>query len=311
MLTLLLLASFLGTLSAQYSLRAEYSGKSFFDGYNFVTYDDPTHGYVNYVDQNTAWAEGLVYVNGDNQVYIGVDYQNVASGRGRDSVRLESKDRYTHGLFVIDLMHMPHGCGTWPAFWTCGSDWPNNGEIDIIEQVHDETVNLQTLHTSPNCAMPDWSSASFTGSWASTNCDVYANNNAGCSIVGNANSFGSAFNANKGGVYAMEWTDSFIQVFFFPRDRVPGDVYSNDPNPNNWGMPVGKWLLGDNCSPNHFSGHQIIFDNTFCGDWAGSVWYDKCGQYASQSCQDYVKYNPYAFQDAYWLVNFVKVFAQG
>jgi hypothetical protein len=52
----------------------------------------------------------------DGATYIGVDYTNVASGRGRNSVRLSSKKAYTHGLIVLDLQHMPGGqCGAWPA----------------------------------------------------------------------------------------------------------------------------------------------------------------------------------------------------
>ena len=47
---------------------------------------------------------------------MGVDYKNVASGRGRPSVRIETKKSYQHGLFVIDIAHMSGGiCGTWPA----------------------------------------------------------------------------------------------------------------------------------------------------------------------------------------------------
>ena len=23
------------------------------------------------------------------------------------------------------------GCGTWPAFWLVGPNWPNGGEIDV------------------------------------------------------------------------------------------------------------------------------------------------------------------------------------
>ena len=38
--------------------------------------------------------------------------------RGRDSIRIASKQHYEDSVVVLDLMHMPTGCGTWPAFWT-------------------------------------------------------------------------------------------------------------------------------------------------------------------------------------------------
>ena len=76
---------------------------------------DPTNGYVTYVDQTTAQSGGLVNTS-SGSVYMGVDYTNVASGSGRSSVRLTSKNSYNHGLIVLDLAHMPGGvCGTWPA----------------------------------------------------------------------------------------------------------------------------------------------------------------------------------------------------
>lgn len=33
----------------------------------------------------------------------------------------------------MDSVHMPTGCGTWPAFWSNGPNWPDGGEIDIVE----------------------------------------------------------------------------------------------------------------------------------------------------------------------------------
>ena len=33
----------------------------------------------------------------------------------RNSVRIEGRRRFNRGLFIIDLRHMPAGCGTWPA----------------------------------------------------------------------------------------------------------------------------------------------------------------------------------------------------
>lgn len=55
--------------------------------------------------------------------------------RGRDSVRISSKQTYDDALFVLDLEHMPEGCATWPAFWTVTKKgpWPRGGEIDVIE----------------------------------------------------------------------------------------------------------------------------------------------------------------------------------
>jgi hypothetical protein len=48
---------------------------------------------------------------------------------------------------------------------------------------------------------------------------------------------------------------------------------------------------------------------TFCGDWAGNLWYKDavCGSQAP-SCQSFVQNNPSAFTDAYWLVNSLKVY---
>jgi hypothetical protein len=31
--------------------------------------------------------------------------------------------------------------GTWPAYWLCGPNWPQGGEIDIIEGVNLDTID--------------------------------------------------------------------------------------------------------------------------------------------------------------------------
>jgi hypothetical protein len=101
-------------IAAPYVLSANMSGPSFFDAFDFFTDADPTNGYVNYVSRAQAQAEGLIDASAaDGNVYIGADSRNVASGRGRDSVRLQSKERWTTGLFIMDLLHMPTGCATW------------------------------------------------------------------------------------------------------------------------------------------------------------------------------------------------------
>jgi len=130
-------------------------------------------------------------------------------------------------------------------------------------------------------------------------------------------SFGSTFNSNSGGVYAMLWDDSGISVFFFPRQSIPSDITSGDPDPSGWGLPVAKWPAGA-CNPfQYFKDHVAIFDTTFCGDWAGGVWAGSgipgqdlsCAQITGQpSCQAFVLSNGSAFTEAYWEVSYVKLF---
>ena len=73
----------------------------------------------------------------DNQFFMKADdysYVDIDS-RGRDSIRIASNAAYDAALMVLDLSHMPEGCGTWPAWWTLSAKgpWPIGGEIDIIE----------------------------------------------------------------------------------------------------------------------------------------------------------------------------------
>lgn len=88
------------------------------------------------------------------------------AGRGRPSVRIETKTRYNSGLFIYDIDHMPTGPGSWPAFWAYGDNWPDNGEIDILEGIDGRNFNAMTLHTSQGCSMSPDDSTFFSGHWA-------------------------------------------------------------------------------------------------------------------------------------------------
>lgn len=98
---------------AQYTLQQDFfEGGNFFDQFNFWTASDPTQGFVEYVDQGTAQAGGMIS-NGNGSIMMGVNSQDQTS-TGRQSVRLTSKQTYQSGLVVLDLAHMPGGiCGTW------------------------------------------------------------------------------------------------------------------------------------------------------------------------------------------------------
>ena len=73
----------------------------------------------------------------------------------------------------------------------------------------------------------------------STDCVAADNGNQGCGVDNNkANNYGADFNSAGGGWYAMERTDSFINVYFWSRDdsSVPSDLKSgaSSVDTSNW-----------------------------------------------------------------------------
>lgn len=174
-----------------------------------------------------------------------------------------------------------------------------------------------TLHTGAGCSIDTTKkrAALFSGSVQTSNCDVNAQGqaqNAGCGIAtSETSSYGSGFNAGGGGVYATEWTDEAISVWFFPKGSAPADL-DTSPDPTTWGLPLASFP-GTSCNIGSiFKNHQIVFDTTFCGDWAGNVWStDATCSSKAATCQDFVQNNPEAFTESYWTVNSLKVFSLG
>ncbi|KAK4687465.1 hypothetical protein P7C73_g2661, partial [Tremellales sp. Uapishka_1] len=295
-----------------WSLTNTFIGSDFYNGFTWETFDDPTHGRVNYVDQATAQSSNLSYAGASNFI-IRADSYNVVSGsaRGRDSVRIQSTASFGDSVLVLDLAHMPAGCGTWPAFWTTTTgSWPNGGEIDIIEGVNEASSNLASLHTTPGCTMPDgrWMSGSSTAE----DCDTSVDSNTGCGVSNNkANSYGTDFNTAGGGWYIMRRSAMLgVSVWFWSRHdtSVPWDISSGafTLNEYTWGQPVASFPPQHCDMPSHFGTHNIVFDLTFCGDWAGSA-YASSGCPGS-SCQDHVDNYPGAFTEAYWDINSLRVY---
>jgi hypothetical protein len=296
--------------TSSYLLKDTYNSANFFSSFSFFTGSDPTHGFVNYLSQSAASAANLIST-ANSQVKLHVDHTNAAPS-GRASVRLTSQKSYTHGLFIADIAHMPSStCGSWPAFWLVGPNWPYSGEIDIIEGVNTQATDLMTLHTGPGCVINNAGSLPGTTT-LETNCNANSAHN-GCSVsTSDTRNFGTGFNAVGGGVYAMQWESSGVYVWFFPRGSVPADITSGAPKTTNWGLPVAAFNGGSGCQiDKFFTNMNIIFDTTFCGDWAGSVWGNGGCAAKAGSCQSYVANNPQAFVDSYWLINSVKVYQLG
>jgi len=198
----------------------------------------------------------------------------------------------------------------WPAFWTVGSgQWPYTGEIDIVEGVHDNQHNQVTWHTGENCTLTP--TANFTGTIVQTNgqdnlnCYGNTNDNAGCGITEwSRASYGPTFDAQGGGVFAMKWDDEGIAVWSFYRAAVPADVVNGQPDPSNWPEPDAA-LDPAGCDPvANFVNHSIVFDITFCGDWAGNSYVTSgCPGTCAERLMD-----PSNFVNASWIINTLKVY---
>jgi len=136
-----------------YNLVLSYSGTEFYDQWDFWDLADPTHGVVTYLSLQDAQNAGLVSINSAGHLIMKADTTPQVT-TGRASVRITTQASFNGGLLIMDALHMPTGCGTWPAFWTNGPDWPINGEIDIVEGVNTYIDNQATVHTVDGCTLP-------------------------------------------------------------------------------------------------------------------------------------------------------------
>ncbi|TFK41134.1 glycoside hydrolase family 16 protein [Crucibulum laeve] len=288
----------------------EYSGKTFFDRWDFFSHPDPTNGQVNYVNASDAWAKGLVSIEDDGTVIMKADQTTfLDKGVFRDSVRISSQAEYTTGLFILDLNQAPWGCAVWPAFWTVNENWPWNGEVDIIEGVHDNQHNQVAWHTAPGCNLDPV--ANYTGTISSsggsnhTDCNALINDNSGCGITEwSRASYGPFFDSQGGGVFAMKWDENSIAIWSFYRAAIPQDIVDGSPNPSLWGLPSAV-LESSQCEiGKFFVNHTIVFDITLCGDWAGN-------SYATSGCPGTCEdrpTDPNNFVNATWSINSLKVY---
>ncbi|BGP24545.1 hypothetical protein JCM10295v2_003463 [Rhodotorula toruloides] len=226
---------------------------------------------------------------------------------------------------------MPTGCATW---WSNGPNWPAGGEIDIVEQVHEATVNQYTLHVNDSgCKRAG--SPNITGKAVAANDDCNAHNkgNIGCSYSETApNSFGAPFNKAGGGVFATLFSSDAVSIWFWSHggSDLPNNIASGAPDMSSWGKPSATWPKSSCDIGKYFQDQTLIFgeiatgsarrganeltlrtaitpDTTLCGDWAGAVWPSECSSQAP-TCADYVA-DPTHFDEAWWEVASVKVYS--
>ncbi|KAE8154191.1 concanavalin A-like lectin/glucanase domain-containing protein [Aspergillus avenaceus] len=292
-----------------YDLVDTYSGTRFFDRFDYYSGEDPTFGFVQYVNQTTAASLNLTYAT-DESVVLKVDMSNQNASNGRQSVRLESKTTYDNGLFIFDVLRAPYGCGTWPALWlTDPNNWPDNGEIDIIETTNlAPEGNAVTLHTTKGCSMK--AKRKQTGDAVYTSCENGTNYNAGCGVQGPPPTSGKPFNDNGGGVYAVELRDAGIRAWMFPRDSIPNDISDakSTPDPSTWGTALADFPNTHCDIASHFRNQSIVANIDLCGQLGAQKQFYKEQSHCPGTCNTYVARNPSAFKEAYWEFKSFKVY---
>jgi hypothetical protein len=184
-----------------------------------------------------------------------------------------------------------------------GPDWPNKGEIDILEGVHDYVHNQVTLHTAQNCKLTP---GNFSGQVLEDDCYAYGPGGQGCGTVDPSQaSYGPEFNQLGGGVFAMMWDVTGVKVWFFHRTSIPRDIVGGTPDPTTWGEPSAA-AAAAGCDPKeYFKDHVIVFDITFCGDWAGGSSYIDAG--CPGTCSDRIM-KAENFLNASWTINYLHVY---
>ena len=143
--------------------------------------------------------------------------------------------------------------------WTVGPDWPNSGEIDIIEGANQAAENLMSLHTAGNCTV---AGSGESGTLVTNNCFVDGVDqpiNSGCAVRNSPSihSFGKDFNSRQGGVYAMEWTSKAIKIWFFPRGSIPASISAGRPDPATFGTPAANFQ-GSCDIESHFANQKLV-----------------------------------------------------
>ncbi len=171
--TIFLLASCKGKKSESSTKNTESSHKDNYqlvwsDEFNYNGLPDSTKWIYDTEGNADGWGnhEGQYYTKAKKEnAWVEDDVLNIIAlkeqkeGKEYTSARLNSKASWLHGKIEVRAK-LPKGRGTWSAIWMMpegwtykDGDWPNIGEIDIMEHVGH---NLGTIHASAHSKDYQW-----------------------------------------------------------------------------------------------------------------------------------------------------------
>ncbi|NNE29027.1 MAG: hypothetical protein HKN16_05300, partial [Saprospiraceae bacterium] len=247
-------------------------------------------------------------------------------------------NKETSKILFVFKGSFPSANGMWPAWWLNGSneapwiykdsipalddealnrhsgvgnfydtpssvnspDWPNSGEIDIIENINGDNHIHNTIHTCPQMCDSEWNNDGLRVNCANAKPgDV----NPGCS--------GSLYDIDAvEGTFACIWEKASVKFYYWGTDEVvreAGGPMSSQPEPKSWEKKYLKnsvqlFETNEECGPLHnpwqcrnceestsctFRNMKMIFNTTLCGSWAGNTFDDT--PEAFENCQQFIR----------------------
>lgn len=176
------------------------------------------------------------------------------------SARLKTKNlkEFTYGRIEAKIK-LPDGQGIWPAFWMLGSsfngdsDWPQCGEIDIMEHLNNESLIHGTLHIKQN---------------------NYPKTLGGTTTL---------IDPEEYHIYAVEWSPSYIKWF------VDDNLYYQVPLGGQIKINENCYYVPSNAIKNEALSKPffIILNIAVGGNWPKSP--DESTQFPSKMYVDYVR----------------------
>ncbi|KAE9391303.1 hypothetical protein BT96DRAFT_945478 [Gymnopus androsaceus JB14] len=296
-----------GSSSNGWTLSQSLAGQNLINYFTASSGASDNSGVTNYVDN-------LISVNSDGDVLMWVDTtENVNL---QNSMKLSSSETFNVGtMMIFDIVHMPTGCGTWPALWLLGGGtWPAGGKIDIIEGVDAYVHNVMSIHTSEGCSITQNNVnalVNYTINVASNvDCCPYADQDQTCATTSTqTNSYGSGFNA-QGGTYAIQIIEAGIYTKYWAAGCVPRDTTNGSPNPSSWSAQT--FFSAINCAVGtYFTDLALIIDTNLGGTFTEGGQQTSCASSTGYStAASYVENVGSAFSDAYWQISSINIYSQ-
>jgi len=196
---------------------------------------------------------------------------------------------------------MSYGCSVWPAFWTVGANWPDGGEIDIVEGVNNNPTLVLFLASpaspmSPLCAgintlsipavgltvlplrrhlLPQMAVRLSRVMYLTWTAEVHPRMTL---VVHCPIPIAALLVKTSSGVFALLRDDNTgIKIWHFARNSIPLDAHSGKPDPSSWPPSSAFLSTADYDIASHFSPQHLVLDTTLCGGWGG-------GEYPSSGC---------------------------